>query len=148
MRIRIRIREQLCLIIAVTALLSLMVLSVAVYVQSHRYMTHTRAQTLEVTASLKADQLAQDLALFNDAVITMTTRENLQAFIKAYNSGNTSNELRNGVAVSSLDDVSTVHLLTQPSLTSSMLSQVAPRTPLTCKPPFIRVLPRTTQTIR
>lgn len=148
MQIRIRIREQLCLLIALTAILALMVLSISVWVQSHHYITRTRAQTLEVTASLKADQLAQDLDLFHDAVVSMTTRENLQTFIKAYNDGNSTDALRDGMAVSELEDVSTAHLLIIPSLTSSMLSQEVPRTPITCKPQSIRALLPTIQTIR
>ena len=127
MQFRIRIREQLCLLIALTALLSLMVLSVSVWVQSHHYIMQTRAQTLEVTASLKADQLAQDIALFHDSVVSMTTREKLQAFVKDYNDGNTTESLSDDLAVSPLEDVSTLQA-DPSSLTSSMLSQEVQRT--------------------
>lgn len=138
MQLRIRIREQLCLLIALTALLSLMVLSVSVWVQSHRFILRTRAHTLEVTASLKADQLAQDIALFRDSVVSMTTRENLQAYVKDYNDGNTTDSLSDDLAVSPLEDVSTTLQADPSSLTSSMLFPGVPRIPSTCKPPCIQ----------
>lgn len=107
MNIRMRIREQLCLLIAITALLALAVLSVAVWIQSRHYMIQTRAMTLQVTANLKADQLAQDIALFSDAVVSITTRDKLQAFMQEFNSGNSSTALTNDFTVSALvEDVS------------------------------------------
>lgn len=105
MSVRIRIREQLCLLIAVIAMMALLVLAVSVWIQSRHFMLLTRAQTLQVTASLKADQLAQDLSLFSDSVVSITTRDKLQGFLKDFNSGNTTNELRDDLAVSVLQEV-------------------------------------------
>ena len=105
MKIRIHIREQLCLIFAVTTLLALTVLAVSTFLQSRHYLQESREQTLQVTANLKADQIAQDLRLFQEAVQTVTTRDNLQAFVKVYDNGNTSQALRDALAVS-LQDVS------------------------------------------
>lgn len=121
MNIRIRIREQLCLLIAITALLALMVLSVSVWVQSHHYISQTRAQTLQVTANLKANQIGQYLTILSDSVGSLATRDKLQELMEEYNSGNTTVALRTDLSVSVLEDVSTTLVANVPRLTSSML---------------------------
>ncbi|KPI40547.1 Two-component system protein B [Cyphellophora attinorum] len=98
MKIRIRIREQLCFLIAITSLLALMVLAVSTWVQSRHYLMESRQQTLQVTANLKADQLSQDLRLFQEAVQSITTRDVLQGYVRGYDNGNTTDELRNALA--------------------------------------------------
>jgi heme exporter protein D len=100
MKVSIRIREQLCLLIAITSLLALMVLAVSTWVQSRHYLKESRQQTLQVTANLKADQLGQDLRLFQEAVQSITTRDSLQGYVRGYDNGNTTDELRDALAVS------------------------------------------------
>lgn len=100
MKVRIRIREQLCLLIAITSLLALMVLALSTWFQSRHYLRQSQEQTLQVTANLKADQVAQNLRLFQDSVQFITTRDVLQAYVRSYNNGNTSQELRDALAVS------------------------------------------------
>jgi hypothetical protein len=108
---RVRIREQLCLLILLVSILALVVLGVSTGVQSHRYIKGSRADTLQVTANLKADQLAQDIALFRDAVQSLTTRDLLQGYLRQFHAGNTTQELRSNLAVS-VNDVSRTPLLT------------------------------------
>lgn len=99
MRIRIRIREQLCLLIALTSLLALMVLSVTTWEESHRFITQTRSGTLAVIANLKADQLAQDLFFCQDLVQAVSTRTTVQSLLVEYNNGNDSEILLNALTV-------------------------------------------------
>jgi hypothetical protein len=112
-RFRVRIREQLCLLILLVSILALTVLGVSMGVQSHRYIKGARADTLQITANLKADQLAQDIALFRDAVQSLTTRDLLQGYLRQFHAGNTTQELRSDLAVS-VNDVSRAPLLTLP----------------------------------
>lgn len=121
MKIRIRIREQICLLIAITALLALMVLSVSVWVQSHHYISQTRAQTLQVTANMKANQIGQYLTILSDSVGSLATRDRLQELMEEYNSGNATSALRSDLAVSVFEEVSTAPAANVPRLTSSML---------------------------
>lgn len=93
MAVRIRIREQLCLLIALTSLLSLMVLAVATWTQSHRYITQVRASALAETASMKANTLATNIAFYRDLVQSVSTRASLQSELRQYNNGNASDAL-------------------------------------------------------
>lgn len=126
MKIRIRIREQICLLIAITALLALMVLSVSVWVQSHHYISQTRAQTLQVTANMKANQIGQYLTILSDSVGSLATRDKLQQLMEEYNDGNATGALRSDLAVSVFEDVSTALAANVPRLTSSMLYPEVP----------------------
>ncbi|ETN41293.1 uncharacterized protein HMPREF1541_03228 [Cyphellophora europaea CBS 101466] len=110
MQIRIRIREQLCLVIAIFSLLALTILAVTTWTQSRRYMLDSRANMLQVTANLKADALAQEIALFSDSVVSISTRDKLQTYMQEYNRGNMSEELRVDLAVG-LEDANLEHAI-------------------------------------
>ena len=47
-----------------------------------------RAKTLEVTADLKATQIAGDIGLYEDLAQAVSTRSTIQALLKAYRDGN------------------------------------------------------------
>ncbi|KAJ9616396.1 Histidine kinase osmosensor [Cladophialophora chaetospira] len=56
--------------------------------ESHHFVTQTRAKTLEVTADLKATQIAGDIGLYEDLAQAVSTRSTIQALLKAYRDGN------------------------------------------------------------
>ncbi|EXJ55949.1 hypothetical protein A1O7_08880 [Cladophialophora yegresii CBS 114405] len=93
MRLRVHIRDQLCLLILLTNLLALMVLAVSTWYQSVHYLKQAKAQTLVVTANLKADQVAQQISLFRSSVQQISTRQVLQDFMRDFNNGNHSEQL-------------------------------------------------------
>lgn len=99
MKPRLHIREQLCLLIAFTTLSSLAILAASVWIQTHHFMQEARADTLSITANLKATQIAQAISLFRDAVRSISTRENLQSYVRAYNDGNQSEEITESMQV-------------------------------------------------
>jgi hypothetical protein len=49
---------------------------------------YDRSKTLEVTADLKATQIAQDIDLYRDLAQAVSTRSEIQALLKAYRDGN------------------------------------------------------------
>jgi len=100
MKFRIHIREQLCLLIALTNVVALTILTVSVWFQTVQYMKDARRETLTVTANLKASQIAQATSLFRDSVRSISTRENLQAYVGQFNQGNHSAELTSLMEVS------------------------------------------------
>lgn len=103
MKIRIRIREQLSFCIALTNVLALTILTVAVWFQTVRYMKDAREETLSVTANLKAAQISQAISLSRDSVRSISTRENLQLFVTEFNNGNRTDELSRSIEVSGTD---------------------------------------------
>ncbi|KIV88560.1 hypothetical protein PV10_08231 [Exophiala mesophila] len=96
---RIRIREQLCLLITVTTLLALTVLAVSTWVQTARFMRRVRSETLCVTASLKATQLAEELDMLKDLVQSVSTRDTLQEYVHQYSKGNHSEQVLKSIQV-------------------------------------------------
>ncbi|KAJ9604331.1 Histidine kinase osmosensor [Cladophialophora chaetospira] len=97
MRLHMHIRDQLCLLILLTNGVALMVLAVATWYQSSDHLRDAKAQTLMITANLKADQIAQQISLFRTSVQQITTRQPLQGFLRAFNNGNHSQELFDGI---------------------------------------------------
>lgn len=98
-KVRIRIREQLCLLITVTTLVALTILAVSTWVQTARFMRRVRSETLSVTANLKATQLAEDLVMLNDLVQSISTRDTLQDYVHQYNRGNHSDSILHSIQV-------------------------------------------------
>lgn len=98
-KIRIRIREQLCLLITVTTLLALTVLAVSTWVQTAHFMRRVRSETLKVTANLKASQLAEDLTMLKDLVQSISTRDTLQLYLHEFNDGNRSDQVFESIQV-------------------------------------------------
>ncbi|RMZ79352.1 hypothetical protein DV737_g3449, partial [Chaetothyriales sp. CBS 132003] len=78
MQLRIRIREQLCILVAVTSLLALMVLSLSIWI----------SKTLSVSANLKATQVSQLLQLYKGLSLSVATRSALQKALGEYGDGN------------------------------------------------------------
>jgi osomolarity two-component system, sensor histidine kinase SLN1 len=70
---RIPLREQLGLLLAVTSLLALTVLVVATWVQSDDYITDSHSSTLALTANLKAAEIAHTLQLYSDSAQSVGT---------------------------------------------------------------------------
>jgi hypothetical protein len=101
MRLRMHIRDQLCLLILITNLLALMVLAVSTWYQSVHHLRHAKAETLVVTANLKADQVAQQISLFRSSVQQISTRQVLQSYMQDFNNGNHSQELYESIKVRS-----------------------------------------------
>jgi hypothetical protein len=94
------IRDQLCLLILLTNLLALMVLAVSTWYQSVQHMRQAKAQTLMVTANLKAVQIAQQISLIGASVQQISTRAPLQVCLSQFNSGNHSQAVLDGIEVS------------------------------------------------
>jgi hypothetical protein len=99
MRLRMKIRDQLCLLILITNLLALMVLAVSTWYQTVHHLRSLKTETLTVTANLKADQVAQQISLFQSSVQQISTRSPLQTFLREFNNGNHSQELYDGIMV-------------------------------------------------
>ncbi|RMD44561.1 hypothetical protein DV735_g594, partial [Chaetothyriales sp. CBS 134920] len=88
LRIRIRIREQLCILVAVTSLLALMVLSLSTWLESYHFVTQIRSKTLTISANLKATQVSQILQLYKDLSLSIATRNAFQRALDEYTDGN------------------------------------------------------------
>ncbi|RMZ77011.1 hypothetical protein DV738_g4613, partial [Chaetothyriales sp. CBS 135597] len=91
LRIRIRIREQLCILVAVTSLLALMVLSLSTVSAprvDHERPWLTVSKTLTISASLKATQVSQILQLYKDLSLSIATRNAFQKALDEYTNGN------------------------------------------------------------
>ena len=50
---------------------------------------YVRAETLSVTADLKATQIAADIGLYRDLAQSVSTRNEVQVLLKDYRNGNT-----------------------------------------------------------
>ena len=103
MKVRIRIREQLCLLITRTTLLALVILAVSTWVQTSQFMRSARSETLRVTANLKDTQIAQDIDLLRSSVQSVSTRDDIQYSVRDFNNGNRSEELFKSMEVSTED---------------------------------------------
>jgi len=95
---RIPIREQLAIFLLVTSLVPLAVLAIATWMNNHNFVTEITANALELTASLKATQIASDLLLIQSTCATIVTRILLQDALRSFYRGNQTAE--NWVAAS------------------------------------------------
>lgn len=89
---RIPIREQLAGFLLITSLVPLAVLAIATWMNNHSFVTEITANALELTASLKATQIASDLLLIQSTCATIVTRILLQDALKSFYRGNQSEE--------------------------------------------------------
>lgn len=89
---RIPIREQLAGFLLITSLVPLAVLAIATWMNNHNFVTEITANALELTASLKATQIASDLLLIQSTCATIVTRILLQDALKSFYRGNQSEE--------------------------------------------------------
>ncbi|CAG8951435.1 hypothetical protein HYFRA_00007351 [Hymenoscyphus fraxineus] len=85
---RIGIREQFAVVVLLTALVPLMVLAVATWVNQYAFVTNVTGQQLSLTASLKAAQIAADLLLIQSTCATIPTRIIVQNALKNFYRGN------------------------------------------------------------
>ena len=94
---RIPIREQLALLILLSALIGLAVISAATWISNHHFVLSLRASRLALTASLKASQLASNLNLMQITADFVTTRIVTQEALTNYNANgnNTVDNWRN-----------------------------------------------------
>lgn len=87
---RVGIREQFAAVVLITALVPLMVLAIATWVNNHDFVTGVTSQQLSLTASLKAAQIAADLLLIQSTCSTIPTRIIIQNAIRNFYKGNSS----------------------------------------------------------
>ncbi|KAG0122698.1 hypothetical protein HOY82DRAFT_575245, partial [Tuber indicum] len=85
---RIRIREQLSLLVALTALIAVGVLAVVTWVHNYRLVREVRSSRFSLTASLKSIQVTQSIALLHNTVYAISTRAILQSSLRRYQRGN------------------------------------------------------------
>jgi hypothetical protein len=90
MRLRVQIREQLCMLVVSTRLLAFMVLAASTWIQSYHFITQVRSSALAVTVGLKATQMPADLSLYRDLAQEVSTRNTVQTGFGQYNNGNRS----------------------------------------------------------
>jgi osomolarity two-component system sensor histidine kinase SLN1 len=98
---RVGIRQQLALLVLLTALVPLVVLAVVTWVNNRDFVVNVTSQELTLTASLKAAQIASDLLLIQATCATIVTRILLQQALKSFYRGN----LTNANWSAALDDV-------------------------------------------
>lgn len=82
---RIPIREQLALLILLSALIGLAVISIATWVTNHSFVLGVRSSRLSLTASLKAAQLASNLNIMQTSANFVSTRVLIQSALQRYN---------------------------------------------------------------
>jgi osomolarity two-component system sensor histidine kinase SLN1 len=82
---RIPIREQLALLILLSALIGLAVISIATWISNHEFVLSICSSRLALTASLKAAQLASNLDLMQTTASFLTTRIIIQFALQRYN---------------------------------------------------------------
>ncbi|RPA97582.1 hypothetical protein L873DRAFT_1828984 [Choiromyces venosus 120613-1] len=103
---RIRIREQLSLLVALTAFIAVGVLAVVTWVHNYRLVLEVRSSRFSLTASLKSIQVTQSIALLHNTVYAVSTRAVLQSALRRYRGGNntvdnwlrTINDLKNSAS--------------------------------------------------
>ncbi|THW29015.1 putative histidine kinase HHK5p [Aureobasidium pullulans] len=82
---RIPIREQLAGLILLAAAIGLAVISIATWYTSHNFILEIRTTRLSLTASLKAAQIASNLALIQNSVQLVSSRIVMQNALRRYN---------------------------------------------------------------
>jgi osomolarity two-component system sensor histidine kinase SLN1 len=86
---RIPIREQLGLLVLLCSLLSLAIIAITTWVNNYHFVVGIKSQGLELTASLKAAQIAADLTLLETTTGTIVTRILIQQALQRFYLGNT-----------------------------------------------------------
>ncbi|KAG9537309.1 putative histidine kinase HHK5p, partial [Aureobasidium melanogenum] len=84
-KMRIPIREQLAGLILLAAAIGLAVISIATWYTNHNFVLEIRTTRLSLTASLKAAQIASNLALIQNSVQLVSSRIVMQSALKRYN---------------------------------------------------------------
>lgn len=86
---RVGIREQLAFVVLLTSLIPLAILAITTWVNNHDFVVDITSKSLQLTASLKAAQIASDLLLIESTCSTIVTRILLQNALKSFYKGNT-----------------------------------------------------------
>lgn len=81
---RIGIREQLAVVVLLSALVPLAVLAIATWINNLNFVQDITSRSLSLTASLKAAQVASDLLLIEATCATIVTRVILQQTLKSF----------------------------------------------------------------
>jgi len=87
---RIGIREQLGILVLVTTVVPLAILAIVTWIEAHSFVESITSNSLTLTASLKASQIASDLELIQTTCATIATRILMQDALKAFYRGNSS----------------------------------------------------------
>lgn len=87
---RIGIREQLGILVLATSVVPLAILAIAVWINNHNFVVHITSNSLALTASLKASQIASNLELIQSTCGTIATRILMQDALKNFYAGNSS----------------------------------------------------------
>lgn len=88
---RIPIREQLALLLLLASAIGLGVISVATWITNYRFVLNVQSSALSIAASLKASQLASNLALIENSAQFLASRVLVQQSLQQYNdNGNNS----------------------------------------------------------
>ncbi|KAH8811701.1 histidine kinase-group VI protein [Xylogone sp. PMI_703] len=90
---RIGIREQLALLVALAALLPLAVIAIAVWFNNYNFVVDIKSSSLSLTASLKAGEIASAILLIQSTLTTISTRIVLQSDLRRFYQSNGSNSV-------------------------------------------------------
>ncbi|KAI4853823.1 putative histidine kinase HHK5p [Aureobasidium sp. EXF-8845] len=82
---RIPIREQLAGLILLATAIGLAVISIATWYTNHNFVLEIRSTQLSLTASLKAAQIASNLALMRNSAQLVASRVVMQSALRRYN---------------------------------------------------------------
>ncbi|EME40174.1 hypothetical protein DOTSEDRAFT_137279 [Dothistroma septosporum NZE10] len=104
--VRISVRQQLSLLLVLSGAIGLAVLAIAVWVTNHNFVIGISASRLELTASLKAAQVAFNLELMQTAATFITTRAIVRTALANYNNG--SNTAANAFDTARADLIATL----------------------------------------
>ncbi|KAF3938726.1 hypothetical protein ABW19_dt0200766 [Dactylella cylindrospora] len=116
MQMRIKIREQLGILVTILALCCVGIPSLISWVQNYHFVVDLRADRLALVAALKADQVAQAFAILQNSITSVSTRILIQDALNNYYDGDHSPGNWN----STITDIA-VALDTQPYLLQAVL---------------------------
>ncbi|SMY29143.1 unnamed protein product [Zymoseptoria tritici ST99CH_1A5] len=84
---RLSLRQQLAFLLVISGGIGLAVLAIATWVLNHDFVLDVAASRLEITASLKAAQVAFNLELMQTAATFLSNRVTIQEALERYNNG-------------------------------------------------------------
>lgn len=84
---KISLRQQLALLLVLSGAIGLAVLAIATWVVNHDFVLSVSSSRLEITASLKAAQVAYNLELMQIAATFIAARLSIQEALVRYNNG-------------------------------------------------------------
>lgn len=84
---RISLRQQLAILLVLSGAIGLAVLAIATWIVNHDFVLNVSSSRLEITASLKAAQIAYNLELMQIATAFLAARVSIQDALVNYNTG-------------------------------------------------------------